>query len=324
MSKPTVYLRADGSQTIGLGHVIRSSALANILKDDFDCTFFIRNPSEYLVNEIESNGCKVVKLAENISYQHEAEEWAKTLSGNEIVVLDGYSFDTDYQKAIKQKMCKLVCIDDIHAYKFTADVVINHAGGIAASDYQLAENTKLYLGPQYALLRPAFLNAAKHRKEIPDNSNVLICLGGADPKNDTLTVMRTAEKQNHNAHYHLVLGGAYGYHNELNHFLNTTKLNVQLYSQLTAEDMVTIMQQCPTAICSPSTVSFEYLSVGKTMYLLQIADNQERVNRYYLTERLAYPFSEFPNKPYSINSELVNQLFDGQQKERIVTIFSTL
>ena len=42
-----------------------------------------------------------------------------------IVVLDGYHFDTNYQTKIKQKGCKLVCIDDLHDKHFVADIIIH-------------------------------------------------------------------------------------------------------------------------------------------------------------------------------------------------------
>ena len=39
-----IYFRADASATIGYGHFIRTLALADMLKDDFDCTFFSAGP----------------------------------------------------------------------------------------------------------------------------------------------------------------------------------------------------------------------------------------------------------------------------------------
>ena len=41
--KQRVYFRADGHAKMGLGHVIRSLALAEMLKEDFDCYFIIRS-----------------------------------------------------------------------------------------------------------------------------------------------------------------------------------------------------------------------------------------------------------------------------------------
>ena len=48
-----IYFRADASATIGYGHFIRTLALADMLKDDFDCTFFTCHPTSYQVSEME-------------------------------------------------------------------------------------------------------------------------------------------------------------------------------------------------------------------------------------------------------------------------------
>ena len=47
-----IYLRADASAAIGYGHFIRTLALADMLKDDFDCTFFTCHPTSYQVSAV--------------------------------------------------------------------------------------------------------------------------------------------------------------------------------------------------------------------------------------------------------------------------------
>ena len=116
-----IYFRADASATIGYGHFIRTLALADMLKDDFDCTFFTCHPTSYQVSEMEKV-CPFVTLQEEAHY----DEFLSSLQGDEIVVLDNYFFTTDYQRAIKQKGCRLVCVDDMHDKHYVADVVINH------------------------------------------------------------------------------------------------------------------------------------------------------------------------------------------------------
>ena len=54
MIKPKVYIRADGNSEIGLGHVIRSLALAEMLKDEFCCIFVTR----FLTDYINTEACK--------------------------------------------------------------------------------------------------------------------------------------------------------------------------------------------------------------------------------------------------------------------------
>lgn len=58
-----IYFRADASATIGYGHFIRTLALADMLKDDFDCTFFTCHPTSYQVSEMEKV-CPFIPLQE--------------------------------------------------------------------------------------------------------------------------------------------------------------------------------------------------------------------------------------------------------------------
>ena len=59
--KRKIFFRADAGQEIGYGHFIRTLALADMLRDDFDCTFFTREPSEYQKKEM-SEVCRYVPL----------------------------------------------------------------------------------------------------------------------------------------------------------------------------------------------------------------------------------------------------------------------
>ena len=108
MTKRKIYFRADASATIGYGHFIRSLALADMLKNDFDCTFFTTSPSPYQIAEM-GKVCNYISLNEETKFK----DFINLLVGDEIVVLDNYFFTTEHQKQIKEKGCKLVCIDDM-------------------------------------------------------------------------------------------------------------------------------------------------------------------------------------------------------------------
>lgn len=178
MSKRKIYFRADAGTSIGYGHFIRTLALAHMLKDDFDCTFFTQEPTEYQITEIH----KVCDLISLPADETRFNLFLDLLCGNEIVVLDNYFFTTEYQQKIKDKGCKLVCIDDMHNKHFVADAVINHSLGIEESYYSKEKYTKLYIGLEYALLRPPFIeacrNSIKRKKE--NKMKVFVSFGGAD------------------------------------------------------------------------------------------------------------------------------------------------
>ena len=56
-----IFFRADAGPEIGYGHFIRTLALADMLKEDFDCTFFTQTPTDYQKREAASV-CTLVEL----------------------------------------------------------------------------------------------------------------------------------------------------------------------------------------------------------------------------------------------------------------------
>ena len=57
----------------------------------------------------------IASIQENYLLNFQKQGFLNKLTGDEIVVLDGYQFDSNYQKEIKNKESKLVCIDDVVA-----------------------------------------------------------------------------------------------------------------------------------------------------------------------------------------------------------------
>ncbi|MFK7934873.1 MAG: pseudaminic acid cytidylyltransferase [Saprospiraceae bacterium] len=333
--KPTVYFRADGNSKMGLGHVFRSLALAEMLSEEFDCQFIIRNPLPELRESILKICSKIIELdkgsdtSEVSDPLNEAQDIADNyLNQNSIIVLDGYHFTTDYQQVIKSSGAKTVCIDDIKSYYFLADAVINHAGGLTAQDYSTTDDTQLFLGLKYSLLRKPFREAAKSRNTQGEPKKLFVCLGGADPNNDTISVLEKCAAAADFTQIHLVLGGAYLHITALNDFLQQSNLNVTIHRNLNAEQMVSLMKQCGVAVTPPSTIAYEYLSVGGILFLKVIADNQLNINRYFLSEELAFSFEkDFPQvATEKANKALQKQaeLLDGKMQQRYLNIFRQL
>jgi spore coat polysaccharide biosynthesis predicted glycosyltransferase SpsG len=89
---------------------------------------------------------------------------------------------------------------------------------------------------------------------------------------------------------------------------------------LDAEGMKKLMVKCAVAICSPSTVSYEYLSIGGELYLYVIADNQTHIFKYFISESLAFPFDNFRIDDNTLLRRVLNnqnRIFDGKSQERI-------
>jgi len=325
--KTKIYFRTDGNSQIGLGHLFRSLALADMLRKDFECIFLVRNPLENLIPKIESIA-KLIKLPTPKTNLEEAQHIAQEyISDRDIIVLDGYDFRTVYQKALKKTGCKLVCIDDIHAYYFVADVIINHASGIDKKDYSYPFGTKLYLGLRYLLLQKVFLDAAKNKKNRPANENIFISLGGADTHNHTLTALQIIEKKKPTAKCYVVLGQAYKHKLSFFNFVKKSNLDIRYFEGLSAQEMHNCMSACSQAVCPPSTICFEYLTTRGTLYLYQTADNQKDNKRFLLNQQLAFGFDDFPVQSTSLLEKsiaLQKHLIDGNSSQRLKKVFTSL
>jgi len=312
-----------------MGHVIRSLSIADILKSEFECHFIINDPPDFVKTQILAICDSLIELDSFSNLQEEARHISKNvLKADDIIVLDGYKFKTSYQKISKEAGVKLVCIDDIHSYQFVADAIINHAGGVSEYDYRAAPYTKFYLGLKYVMLRKEFsikMNTVTLEERSGDNT--FICLGGADPKNDTLNILKLCEEKCPDDNYWLVLGGAYKHKSSLNAYLDNSNLSIRVLENLEATDMAKYMLKCKTAITSPSTISYEYLSIGGTLYLHQTADNQNDIYKYFISEGLAFPSNSFSllskeTKELAIKKQ--SDIFDGKASQRILNIFKNL
>lgn len=277
--KQKVYFRADASQEIGYGHFIRSLALADMLKEDFDCTFFTQTPSDYQVKEV-LNVCSLVELP---SYESKFDRFLEYLTGDEIVVLDNYFFSTDYQRAIKKKGCILICIDDMHDKHYVADVVINH-GCSERSYFDIEPNTRLCLGARWTLLRKPFIenmNASKKQKD-----SWFISFGGSDSNNLTEKYIKVLINKDI-SDIEVVIGNSYQYIESL-----TKYPSVNVYRNLSASQMASLMNVCENAILPTSGICLEALSQGCNVYAGYCIDNQLCMYGYLVGVQAIHPMGD--------------------------------
>lgn len=258
--KRKVYFRADAGPEIGYGHYIRSLALADMLKRDFDCTMFAQTPTDYQLREAKAV-CPVISLPNDDS---KFDTFLDYLQGDEIVVLDNYFFTTDYQRAIKTKGCQLVCIDDMHDRHYVADVIINH-GCTDPSLFDVEPYTRLCLGMDYALLRRPFRNPDQHER-VPNS--YAICFGGADIYNLTFAYAKELSKRDCNIF--AIIGDSYQYEDTLK-----TLPNVEIRKRLSADEMASLFSTMENVICSASTTCYEALACGARVYAGWYVENQK-------------------------------------------------
>jgi UDP-2,4-diacetamido-2,4,6-trideoxy-beta-L-altropyranose hydrolase len=335
--QPSVLFRADGNAQIGLGHVMRCLALAEMLGPAYKRRFALVQPAPTVVRLIEEKGVAVIPLQST-----DLDEFLSVIETDEVVVLDGYSFTTDFQRAVRQGARALVYIDDLVAGHQVADVVVNHAGNITEYDYRAEPYTQFLLGPHYALLRLPFFAP---KTPVPHEGPIFVSLGGADPSNTTLRVLEglllcfQTLKQEWRVH---VVVGPMQQNRPAIEALQSSFKYLKILSNLTAEQMVAELTKCQLAVTACSTVAYEVCSIGRPLIAIQTADNQERIARFLMAKHLAEVFQNslsvqelaeaidtglhYNILPPANASQVTNQhaYFDSRSPERFRALFNRL
>lgn len=294
MTKRKIYFRADASATIGYGHFVRTLALADMLKDDFECTFFTSTPSSYQITEIEKV-CNYIGLNEETKF----DDFVNMLTGDEIVVLDNYFFTTEYQIQIKERGCKLVCVDDMHDKHYCADVVINH-GLTDESVFDVEPYTRLCLGFNYALLRKPFLQESQLSRK---RNSWFISFGGTDFLNLTEKALQAIHGDSRVDIIIVVIGDAYLYRDNL---CNYPK--IVLKKNLSAGEMASLMRQSEYAILPSSSVCIEALACGCKVAAGYFVDNQQPYHNEWSRNHYIMGLGCITEK---IETDIINQLQDN-------------
>ena len=329
---PRLVLRADGNPRIGLGHVMRLLALADILRDQFASVFVIQEPTEALRAQLAAECSEVVEMPPQPAAGEPAWLAQHVLRPTDLLVLDGYGFEYSYQAAVRASVAKLVCLDDLHAFPFAADLVLNPAGGISAADYDLRQpSARLLSGPSYAPLRAAFRPDSAATKVAPP-SVVLVCLGGADPTHQTQRVAAALLTLPVVEQVQVVVGSAYAGWESLSQWA-AHEGNVALHRNLPPSDLAALMRRCGAAVCSPSTISYEYCAAGGgLLFLLPTAANQHDLHEFLRATGMALPYTSAPNVLTSPEAlRIAEQLrtaqhrhFDGHAPARLRQAFKAL
>ncbi|MCZ2846326.1 MAG: GNAT family N-acetyltransferase, partial [Candidatus Bathyarchaeota archaeon] len=239
-----------------------------------------------------------------------------------------------FQKIIKEKGDKLVCIDDLHEIEFYADLIINHAPGILPSDYKAQSFTQYALGIEYALLRPEFLKLArqKDKKTKAAKRGIFICFGGSDPEDltrrslDTLIDLKLFEE------IKIVTGSGYSNYELLADYISSKEgARIYLYHNLEAKDMIAVMKTCSHAIVPASGILLEVIALGLKPVSGMYIKNQQFIYENYKTINAFVDAAGFQERylreallSLNLPDKMCSSLIDGKSSQRLLKTFSVL
>ena len=250
MEKETkILILANAGEKIGIGHLMRCKTIAAALEESGASCFF------------------------SVPDEKDVSDRAKEADA---VLLDSYEVTEEFMEELKQR-APLIYMDDLLAFPYPADMVINYNLYAKKEDYtelyQNAQCPKLLLGTTYTPLRRDFRSMPE--KAFPDGiKHVLISTGGSDvtgimPK---LLECLTKTEVSVTPTFHALIGSYSRTKEEVNKKAKQMP-SAQLHFQ-EETDLPALMKETDLAIAAAGTTLHELASAGVPSICFVTADNQ--------------------------------------------------
>ena len=193
------------------------------------------------------------------------------------IVADGYHFQRDYQRVLRQSGRRLLLIDDYgSAGAYSVDLVLNQNLSAREELYERRDaDTELLLGTRYTLLRREFAQWLEWERSIPPAARkLLVTLGGSDPDNVTRGVIEALDRiAPREWDIVVVVGGSNPHCESLKAAVQTARARFHLKHNVA--DMPDWMAWADLAISAGGSTTWELCCLGVPTVLIVLADNQE-------------------------------------------------
>lgn len=278
--RDSLLIRADADQEIGTGHVMRCLALAQAWQEHGggSATFAMARKTAALESRLVSDGQEVLDIAASPGGADDARQTVAVARRKKTacVVVDGYHFKAEYQRIVKDAGLRLLFVDDFgHAGHYCADLVLNQNLYADESLYSDREpSTRLLLGSRYALLRREFWPLRGRRRTINSvGSKVLVTLGGTDPDNVTLKVLRALQQiRMESLDAVVVVGGSNRHGEELRSAVRNLPPTIRLEHDVT--NMPELMAWADLAVSAGGSTSWEIMFTGLPNLVMALDEHQ--------------------------------------------------
>lgn len=305
-----IAVRADSSQAIGNGHIMRCLTLSDELgRLGHDVVYLCRDYSTSIIDLVKTRGFKVLLVEKPAALEQagipadEAAQiedarstlaslkqapWAEADSAAsrhlvELLIVDHYGLTGAYQQEVRPHVGLLMVIDDLAASAHHCDLLLDQTFGRTDTDYRdlVESDCKLLLGADYSLLRNDFRilrsRSARLKINVGKRQRIFISFGGVDQDNLTGRVLRWLIPQLGTDYRVDVLLGSNAAHLKDVETLLSEMDGYQLH--VGVPDVARLMADADVAIGAAGTTSWERCCLGLPSLMVVMADNQQEVSR---------------------------------------------
>lgn len=306
------WIRADGNEKIGAGHMMRCLTIAEELAElqsreeiCFVCA------DEASANMAADYGFGIHVLQTDYrEMESELSAWDKLLTESTskdswvkpVILVDSY-YATDSYLATLRTKAYVFLMDDLGEHSYPVDCIINYNASADIQKYHRlyrGKNTRLLIGSSYVPIRRQFYNT-DYQVEDPVRT-VLITAGGGDQDNIAGRILERLYDEE--LTFYLVTGRFNPNMDKL-HGLEKECRNVHICHDV--KDMAGLMRKCDVAVTAGGSTIYELCSLGIPFICFSCADNQMPLTGYIREKGIAGEAGAWHKDPEGTLKELTEQ-----------------
>lgn len=335
----TIYFRTDGNEEIATGHIMRCLSIARacvalhaevcfLVSDEksmaiLEERFTSKNefPVQCLYSNYRNPEEELPALQKLFAGQKQYEN-SNAAKADSWLFVDSY-FVTKHYLTEVGKLCKVAYLDDMVAFAYPVDLIINYDVTTEPACYGKAAHS--LLGAAYTPLREQFQSVPYEVR--PQVQHILLSTGGTDMLNVAGTLLQkifadcnTDISQNaleaspsiglQACHYHILTS-------RLNtHYKQLKQLAIDypvIHIHENVQDMASLMCQCDLGISAGGTTLYELCAIGIPSVSFSMADNQLTATKTFSSNGLI-PYAGDVRTAFD---QTINSLISFLGKQRI-------
>ncbi len=304
---PRLAIRADASHQGGIGHIMRTLAIAQEwIARGGRCFYLTCDIQKGLKKRLIEEGCEMIDLGkvEDLS----ATGQALTEIRPHWLLIDSYHLGSSYQADLQiPERTGLAVISDFGPRDWHQPDCIIHSNLVPISgEFDIPVQARLLSGLPYILIRKELKRASTQTEPSRLAKKILISMGGSDPLEAAHFIVWNLDLSE--ASCRVILGPAYpvdGKLRELDH------PSVELFDCPTS--LAPHYAWADTGITTPSTTSLEMAHHGLPIGLVTIADNQHHIREAFIKLQAAIPLADLTSSKKTVDSDSLARLLSSPE-----------
>jgi spore coat polysaccharide biosynthesis predicted glycosyltransferase SpsG len=232
------------------------------------------------------------------------------------LIVDGYHFKSNYLRNLQSENLFLLFIDDEANRDFyPVNGIVNQNLYFSREDYvdKVPNNTQLFVGAEYVLLRREFLQTSPATRN-SDPLTILITFGGGNPNNVFQFVLEILQNRFNSSalHYLIVLDSENPSADQIKDL--ASKLSAEILEDVA--NMPEVMARSDFAITGAGSTIWEMLYLGVPVLAIELAENQHHIAQVVEKYNVGFNLGTFTNLDKNTLKTRINRLISDNDLRR--------